>query len=149
MIETPETFDIELTTAAFGGDCIGRRDGEVVFVPFGLPSEQVRVELDQKKKDYASGHIVEILRAAPERTAPPCPYFGTCGGCQWQHATYETQLQIKRQVLVDQLTRIGGFAEAGELVRAPIGMIEPWGYRNHVRFSFGRKYGDVGYTYRA
>src|SRR5207253_1345107 len=54
----------------------------------------------------------------------------------------------KRQVLVDQLRRLGGFGEAEEMVRPPIGMLDPWGYRNHVRFSLGRKYGDVGYTYR-
>jgi 23S rRNA (uracil1939-C5)-methyltransferase len=55
---------------------------------------------------------------------------------------------MKRQVVVDQLRRIGHFSEADELVRTPIGMIDPWNYRNHIRFSLGRKYGDVGYTYR-
>lgn len=142
------TIDVDLTDVAFGGDAIGRVDGEVVFVPFGLPGERVRAELRAQKPQFATAEIVELLQSSDERVAPPCPYFGTCGGCQWQHARYEAQLAMKRRVVAEQLRRIGGFAGAEDLVRAPIGMVNPWEYRNHVRFTLGRKYGDVGYTYR-
>jgi 23S rRNA (uracil1939-C5)-methyltransferase len=150
MEDTQETHPIvlDLVDVAFGGDAIGRLDGEVVFVPFGLPGERVRAQLGQRKRDFARAELLEVLQAAPERVDPPCPYFGTCGGCQWQHATYPAQLAFKRKVVVDQLRRIGGFQDANDLVQPSMGMVEPWGYRNHVRFSLGRKYGDVGYTYR-
>lgn len=140
--------EIDVTDVAYGGEAMGRVDGQVVFVPYTLPGERVRAELRTQKRDYGKADLVEVLRPAPDRVAPRCPLFGACGGCSWQHAAYATQLLLKRQVVVDQLRRIGGMAEAEDLVREPIGMIEPWGYRNHVRFTLGRKYGDVGYTYR-
>jgi 23S rRNA (uracil1939-C5)-methyltransferase len=140
--------ELDLTDIAFGGAAIGRQDGEVVFVPYGLPGERVRVRPLRERRNYKEAELVEVLDAASGRLAPPCPYFGDCGGCQWQHADYSTQLAMKRKVVVDQLRRIGGFGGAEELVRSPLGMIEPWRYRNHVRFSLGRKYGDVGYTHR-
>jgi 23S rRNA (uracil1939-C5)-methyltransferase len=113
-----------------------------------LPGERVRVQARKTKKDYSQAQLLEVLSRAPERVAPICPHFGECGGCQWQHTTYDQQLAWKRKVVVDQLRRIGGFAEAEELVRPTVGMVDPWEYRNHVRFSLGKKYGDVGYTQR-
>lgn len=149
-MEQPEAEAIELalTDIAFGGAAFGRRDGEVVFVPFGLPDERVRVHIQRERRGYIEAALIDVLDPAPGRVDPPCPYFGRCGGCQWQHADYSTQLAMKRKIVVDQLRRIGGFADAEALVRPPVGMVDPWGYRNHVRFTVGRKYGDVGYTYR-
>jgi 23S rRNA (uracil1939-C5)-methyltransferase len=141
-------IELDLTDVAFGGSAIGRQEGEVVFVPYGLPGERVRVRALRERRNYKEAELLAVLDPAPGRVDPPCPYFGACGGCQWQHADYPTQLAMKRKVVVDQLRRIGGFASAEELVRPAIGMVDPWRYRNHVRFSLGRKYGDVGYTHR-
>lgn len=146
-VESP-VVEVDLERVAHGGALIGRVDGEVIFVPYGLPGERARARVSHRKKDFARGELIEVLRSAPGRVAPRCPHFGSCGGCSWQHADYAVQLNLKRGVVVDQLRRVGGMADAEELVRDPIGMIEPWEYRNHVRFSLGRKYGDVGYTYR-
>jgi 23S rRNA (uracil1939-C5)-methyltransferase len=148
--EQPEAavIEVDLDHVAHGGEIIGRIDGQVVFVPYALPGERARARVFTSKRDFARGELVEVLRPAPGRVEPRCPYFGTCGGCSWQHADYAVQLDLKRGVLVDQLRRIGGIADAEELVRLPIGMVDPWRYRNHVRFTLGRKYGDVGYTYR-
>jgi 23S rRNA (uracil1939-C5)-methyltransferase len=148
-IEDPnDPLELNLTDVVFGGDAIARHDGQVIFVPFGLPGERVQARLLHAKRDYATAELFEVLEAAPGRIEPRCPHFGVCGGCQFQHASYQTQLELKRHVVVDQLHRIGGIANAEELVAPAIGMIDPWGYRNHVRFTLGRKYGDVGYTYR-
>jgi 23S rRNA (uracil1939-C5)-methyltransferase len=141
-------IELELEEVAHGGEMIGRIDGQVVFVPYGLPGEVARARVVGAKRDFAKGELVEVLRPAPGRTVPRCPYFGSCGGCSWQHADYALQLELKRGVLIDQLSRIGRMEDAEELVRAPIGMVDPWEYRNHVRFTLGRKWGDVGYTYR-
>src|SRR5215208_4322298 len=99
---SPE-FELDLDEMAFGGEAIGRVDGQVVFVPYAIPGEEVRVAIERPKKGYARTRLLEVLRAAPERERPPCTYFGACGGCQWQHVTYSAQLSYKQHVVVEQL----------------------------------------------
>jgi 23S rRNA (uracil1939-C5)-methyltransferase len=137
-----------LTDLAHGGDSIGRLQGRVVFMPYGLPGETVRVELTEERRDFARGRIVEVLEASPSRVEPPCPYYGECGGCSLQHAEYSVQLGYKRRLIVQQLERIGRFDNAGELVRPTIGMLSPWEYRNHARFTVGRRFGELCFTKR-
>lgn len=144
----PDLLELDLSGVAFGGTALGRVDGEVVFVPYALPGERIQARVQRRRSDYVTADLVSVLTVSPARVAPRCPYFGACGGCQWQHAEYSAQLAMKRQTVVDQLRRIGGMADAADLVRHCIGMIEPWGYRNHVRFTVGRKYGELGYTHR-
>ena len=137
---------LELTGIAHGGEAIGRLDGRIVFVSHGLPGEEVEVELVEDRRDYARAQIVEVLRPSEERVTPPCPYFGTCGGCQWQHAAYPAQLRFKQQIVAEQLKRIGGFQDAGRHVLPTLGMQAPWHYRNHARFSVGRRFGELCFT---
>ncbi len=116
-------------------------------MPKGLPGEIVDVELVRDTADFARGEIVEIIRPSPERVAPPCPYFvAGCGGCQWQHAAYPAQLRFKREIVAEQLRRIGGFRDAEGLVLPTIGMVDPWHYRNQARFSVGRREGELCFT---
>ncbi|HEX3244429.1 MAG TPA: class I SAM-dependent RNA methyltransferase [Chloroflexota bacterium] len=140
--------EIHLDSFAFGGEALGRLDGRVTFVPYGLPEETVRARVVQDKKDYARAELIEVVDSSPDRTEPVCPMFGVCGGCQLQHATYDAQLEMKRQMVVEQLRRIGGFEDAEALTRPTIGMISPWEYRNHARFSVGRRHGELGFTQR-
>lgn len=142
----PET--IQLESFAFGGEALGRVDGRVTFVPYGLPGETVIASVTQDKKDYARAEILEVIERSPSRTEPVCPQFGVCGGCQLQHALYPAQLEMKRAAVVEQLRRIGGISEAEALTRPTIGMVSPWEYRNHARFSVGRRYGELGFTQR-
>lgn len=142
-----ERLTLHLDDIAHHGEAIGRRDGEVIFVAFGIPGEDVEVALYQKKRHYRRAHVNRVLTAAAERVVPPCPYFGTCGGCQWQHIAYPAQLAFKRHILAEQLRRIGGFADAADLVRETIGSPFPYYYRNHARFTVGRN-GDLGFTNR-
>ena len=146
-----EPIAVELTDAAFGGDAIGHLpDGRVVFVPHALPGEAAVVHLLLERRDFARGEIAALQRTAPGRVEPPCPYFKEgCGGCSWQHAEYALQLRLKQRIVADQLRRIGHFASVDELVRAPIGMLEPWNYRNQARFTVGRRFGELCFTYRA
>ena len=145
--------EVELTDAAFGGEAIGHLpDGRLVFVPRGLPGETALVRLQQERRDFARADLVQVQRPATGRVEPPCPYYQPgCGGCSWQHAEYALQLQLKHGIVVDQLRRIGRFSEteAADLVRPAIGMLEPWHYRNQARFTVGRKYGELCFTYRA
>lgn len=109
------------------------------------------VQLTENRKDYARGEAKTVLQVSPDRAEPPCPYFQAgCGGCSWQHARYEAQLALKRGIVVQQLKRIGRFADDAEaVVRPPIGMLEPWHYRNQARFTVGRKFGELCFTYRS
>jgi 23S rRNA (uracil1939-C5)-methyltransferase len=120
-----------------------------VFVPRALPGERGVVEVVQDRRDFARGELRDLLAASAERVAPPCDHYREgCGGCSWQHASYALQLSLKRSIVEDQLRRIGRFANADELVREPIGMLEPWHYRNQARFTVGRRFGELCFTYR-
>ena len=122
----------------------------MVFVPRALPGERGLIQLQDERRDFARGELVRLERLVPGRVEPPCPqYRQGCGGCSWQHADYSLQLQLKRQMVVDQLRRIGHFADGDELVRPPIAMLEPWNYRNQARFTVGRRFGELCFTLRS
>jgi 23S rRNA (uracil1939-C5)-methyltransferase len=125
------TIVLSLTDMAHGGDAVGRHEGQVVFVPLGIPGETVRVEIRERRRNVLRGHLLEVLDPSPERIDAPCPYFGRCGGCQWQHMRYEAQLHWKREIVRAQLRRIGRQEEP--VVLAMLGMADPWDYRNHVQ----------------
>ena len=125
------TIDLVLTDLAHGGDAVGRHEGQVVFVPLGIPGETVRVEIRERRRNVWRGVLLEVLHPSPERVAPPCPYFGRCGGCQWQHMRYAAQLTWKREIVRAQLRRIGRQQEP--TVLPMLGMADPWAYRNHVQ----------------
>lgn len=113
---------------------MGRHDGRVIFVPYGLPGELVRVEITQDKGRYAFARVAEVLEVSQDRTESRCPYFGParCGGCQWQHAAYSAQLRFKASIVADQLTRIGGFPDP--VVHPTVADPSGWAYRNHAQF---------------
>ncbi|MCL4260482.1 MAG: class I SAM-dependent RNA methyltransferase [Anaerolineales bacterium] len=127
-------FDLSLETLIYGGDAMGRLpDGRAVFVPFGAAGERVRVRLIEEKKNFARGEIVQILESSADRIQPRCKHFGECGGCHYQHLTYEKQLAVKTEILTDQLKRIGKIERPP--VRPMVACPTPWNYRNHIQFS--------------
>jgi 23S rRNA (uracil1939-C5)-methyltransferase len=144
-LEEPERVTLSLTGMAYEGHAIARLDDQVVFVEYGIPGEEAVVEIYKRNADFANGRVVEVLQASPDRIEAPCQYFGLCGGCHWQHITYERQLELKREVVREQLRRIGKFAE--QPVNQTIAAADPWGYRNHLRLSAGR-HGDIGFMRR-
>ena len=132
MSPVSEVVDLELTAMAHGGFALGRHAGRVVFVPYAIPGETVRVEIVETHDRWAQARLSEILVPSPQRVEPPCPYFGPerCRGCHFQHIDYEAQAEIKRQVVADQLARVGGLHRVQ--VHDIIAAAEPWSYRNHV-----------------
>jgi 23S rRNA (uracil1939-C5)-methyltransferase len=137
MVENRLQVSLSLTAMAHGGSALGRYQGKVIFVPYGLPGEQVAVEILEDKRRFARARLLEIQTAAPNRVEPPCPFFGECGGCQWQHANYSAQLAFKAAILRDQLSRLGKFADPP--VQDTIPSPDPWHYRNHVQFAVDRR----------
>ena len=144
-IEPPERVTLTLGEMTFEGGAIAHDDGRTIFVECGLPGETVIAELDRERAGVFHGRAVEVLDASPDRVEPECVYFGECGGCQWQHISYARQLELKREIVCQQLRRIGRFAEPP--VSPTVGCDNPWGYRNHIRFS-AKSRGEIGFVRR-
>lgn len=107
----------------------GPRGGMRAFIPYVLPGELVEAEIAEEHRGYCVARAASIENESESRAVPPCPWFGTCGGCQLQHATYPYQLQLKREMLVESLQRAGvGALPAIEILAGP-----PLGYRNRIR----------------
>jgi len=121
----------------YGGDGLARLPadehgrGKTVFMPFVLDGEQVEASLTEQKPGFARARVEKIVRASERRVEPQCPYFQRCGGCHYQHASYEHQLQIKAAVLKENLRRIAKLELDSELEIHPS---PAWNYRNRTRF---------------
>src|SRR5690349_23053282 len=89
-------FEVTVEKLVYGGDGLTRLDGRVVFTPFVLPGERILAAAEREKPGLVWARPLQVLQPAPERVAPPCPVFGRCGGCHYQHAPYEYQLAAKR-----------------------------------------------------
>jgi 23S rRNA (uracil1939-C5)-methyltransferase len=129
--------ELDLRVERYGaeGKGVSRVDGFVVFVRGGVPGDNVRGRLARVSKNFAEADIAAVVTPSTHRVAPRCRYFGTCGGCVWQHLAYPGQLEFKRQQVADALERIGGFP--GGVVEPTIGAGDPFYYRNKMEFSFG------------
>ena len=101
-----------------------------MFVPFVLEGETIEASIVEQKRGFARGRAENILQASPQRVEPPCPYFGRCGGCQYQHIRYEHQLEIKAAILKETLRRIAKLELETEITIHPS---QPWNYRNRTR----------------
>jgi 23S rRNA (uracil1939-C5)-methyltransferase len=132
--------ELSIEKLVYGGDGLARQDGRVVLVPFVLPGERVRAEVRRSKNDLLRGRVTETLEPSAERVTPECPFFLMCGGCQYQHARYEYQLEQKRDILREVLRRIGRIEYDGEI---EIVSAEPWEYRNRTQLHIGG--GCIGY----
>lgn len=123
-----------IESLAQGGDGVAHLpDGRAVFVSGACPGDEASIVLTEEHPRWARATMRDVIVPSPDRIAPPCPYFGACGGCQWQHIAYPPQLAAKRQTLIDTLTRIGGLSEppVADAVASPA----EYGYRNKVELS--------------
>jgi 23S rRNA (uracil1939-C5)-methyltransferase len=125
------TLDIE--SLAYGGDAIAHlEDGRTAFVHGAVPGDTVEAEVTEDRGRFVRAKTVSVVHPSPDRVQPPCPYFGVCGGCSWQHVAYHAQLDAKRRMVVDALARIGHIAEAEQLVASTVPSPAQYGYRNKV-----------------
>lgn len=133
---TSSRITVPVEKLVYGGDGLGRVDGQVVLVPFTLPGEEVEVAAFPGKGKVLRGRNARVLTASPFRVEPGCEYFGNCGGCQYQHAVYSYQLEQKAAILAETLRRLGRLS-----LPCPIETIsaEPWGYRNRIQLHVDRE----------
>lgn len=143
--EDQNVEELEVVELAPRGDGVGTgADGKPIYVAGAIPGERVRVRIYKRGRIYAGADLLGIVRPSPHRASPPCPMYGHCNGCQLQHVTIDHQLELKRQMVEGELRRTGGFADPP--VRPTIAAPDPWGYRNHARFTV--RHGTLGFVRR-
>jgi tRNA/tmRNA/rRNA uracil-C5-methylase (TrmA/RlmC/RlmD family) len=125
-----QTLTLQISDIAFGGEGVARFEDFVVFVPFVIVGETVEARVTEVKKNFARATLVHVVQPSPERVNPPCVYFGSCGGCQYQHMAYAEQLRIKQKQIADLFERVGKFPK--EVVAPVIPCPQPYGYRNRI-----------------
>ena len=121
---------MNVTEMAYGASALGRTEGQVVFVDDALPGERVIAEVASRKRNYLNTRAVEVLQPAAGRVVPPCPYVPMCGGCQWQHASYEAQVAMKARVFAETMRRAAVSVPVADVVPSD----EPLRYRIRGEF---------------
>ncbi len=116
-----DRFSLEIESVAFGGHGVGRVEGFVIFIPFTAPGDVVEIEIVERKKKFARGRVLKIIKPSIQRVQPLCHYYGQCGGCSYQHIHYESQLKIKRKQVEEAFLKIGRVAQppVAEVIPSP------------------------------
>lgn len=134
-------MNVRIEKLVYGGEGLGyaagpppQRAGKPVFVPFVLPGEIVAVVPTQETRKLIRALPEKILEAAADRVEPPCPYFTHCGGCHYQHLSYEQEVALKVEILRETLRRLGGIDWPGAI---PAATAAPWDYRNRIQLQLG------------
>lgn len=128
---SPSPIDLTIEKLIYGGEGLAHHDGSTIFVPFVLPSERVTVEPVERKKKFVRARLRQVLEPSPQRVPAPCPHFGACGGCNYQHVPYEVQLKYKEEILRETLRHLGKVDWPGEITDHAS---EPWHYRNRAQW---------------
>jgi 23S rRNA (uracil1939-C5)-methyltransferase len=134
---------LSIEKLVYGGDGLAHADGNTVFVPFVLPGEAVRAAEKSKKKKVVWAKLLEVTSASKERVAAPCPHFQVCGGCHYQHIAIAEQVRLKKEILRETLSRLGGISWDGAIQEHTA---QPYGYRNRAQWAVrGGKPRALGY----
>ncbi len=150
-VRVGQRLRVTIERLVFQGDGLGRLpDGRVVFVPYTAPGDDAEIEVKEIREDFVRADLVRVVAPAPVRASPPCRYFGNCGGCQWQHLDYASQLQWKREILQELLARLGKLDRSAAPVSAPIAPTGPWEYRARAQLKvFAGARLQIGFHQRA
>lgn len=142
MVEKNKEYILEIVSQGYEGEGIAKvNDTYPIFIEGALIGEKVKVKIIKVKKKFAYGKLIEVLEPSKERCTPNCKIYKRCGGCALQHTTYEEQLRFKYERVKDCISKIGKLD--GNLVKFPLGMEEPWRYRNKVQLPIGLVNGEL------
>jgi 23S rRNA (uracil1939-C5)-methyltransferase len=128
----PDELRLSIEKLVYGGDGLAHADGNTVFVPYVLPGEEVRAAVKSTKKKLIWGQLLEVTSASEQRVKARCPHFQTCGGCHYQHIAAGEQLRLKKDILRETLSRLGGITWDGPIQEHSA---EPYGYRNRAQWA--------------
>jgi 23S rRNA (uracil1939-C5)-methyltransferase len=140
---SPHFFEVTIERILPGGRGIAHADGRTVLVALAAPGDRLRIRFDRVKGSVAFASIVEIIEPSPQRVEPPCPYFGRCGGCDFQQLNYQAQLDAKVEIIRDCLRRLGGIENVPEfeITSAP----QEWHYRARAQWQYDAVLKRLGY----
>jgi len=141
MPRTDLPLTVKIDAIAFGGEGIARHEGRVYFIPFTAIGDEAEVRVRELKKNFGRAELVRLITPGPQRSAPLCPYYGPCGGCQYQHLDYAEELRIKSAQVAEALTRIGKVAQPNVLPIIPSPQV--YAYRNRITVHAGD--GKIGF----
>lgn len=141
-----DLVEVEVERILPGGLGFAHARGQTLMVALSAPGDRARVRVRSTKGRVAFASVEEVLAPGPARTEPPCPYFGRCGGCDFQQLTYEAQLRAKSEIVRDCLRRVAGVAEPGDVPVTPSPAV--WRYRSRAQWQYDRGSGALGYFER-
>lgn len=142
MVEKNKEYIFDIISQGYEGEGIAKIDNKYpIFIEGALKEEKVKVRIVKVNKNFACGKLMEVLEASEERVNPPCAIYKRCGGCKLQHASYKAQLDFKWERVKDCVSKIGKLDPS--IVKYPLGMENPWGYRNKVQLPIGLINGEV------
>lgn len=133
----PQINNLEITDIAAEGKSLGKYNDIVVFVPHTVPGDVVNVQINNKRRRFMEGYVVDYVERSPLRVEPFCKHYGECGGCKWQALPYPLQLEYKQRQVVDQLQRLGHI-DLPE-IEPIVGSEKTDYYRNKLEFTFSNK----------
>ena len=142
MIEKNKEYVLDIVSQGYEGEGVAKIDGTFpVFIQGALVGEKVKVKIIKAKKTYAYGKLIEVIAESKERCVAKCSIYKRCGGCKLQHSTYKAQLDFKYERVKDCIEKIGKLNN--DIVKYPLGMNEPWRYRNKVQLPIGMINGEI------
>lgn len=142
MVEKNKEYIFDIISQGYEGEGIAKIDNKYpIFIEGALKGEKVKVRIVKVNKNFAYGKLMEVLEASEERVNPPCAIYKRCGGCKLQHASYKAQLDFKWDRVKDYVSKIGKLDPT--IVKYPLGMENPWRYRNKVQLPIGLINGEV------
>ena len=124
--------DLKISALVHGGRGIGRHEGKAIFVPLTAPGDRVDCRVVKSKRRFVEAELCEVVDPSPLRREPPCPFFGSCGGCQWQHISYQEQACWKEKIFADLMTR--GKIVSNDRLKPIAPAQKEWNSRNRVQF---------------
>jgi 23S rRNA (uracil1939-C5)-methyltransferase len=142
-LKVGDIVEVTAERLAYGGDAVARYNGLAVFIPLAAPGERLRVQIVERKKNFARAVIERVLKPSPARREPPCRYFGDCGGCQLQHLSYQAQLEAKLGFVRDALERIGHIDWPHEI---RIQHAAEFGYRGRAQVKIDKDRRRIGFN---
>ena len=145
-VEAGDALEVTIERILPGGFGLAHAAGQTVFVALAAAGDRVRVRVAETRGKLAFASIEEVLEPSPSRVEPPCPYFGRCGGCDFQQLTYQAQLDAKVEIIRDCLRRIAQLAPPDEIPITP--SPDPWRYRSRARWQYDRDGERLGYFER-
>lgn len=142
LIEKNKEYILDIVSQGYEGEGIAKiNDTFPIFIEGALKGERVNVRIVKSKKNFAYGKLLEVIEPSLERCEAKCSIHKRCGGCKLQHSTYKEQLNFKFERVKDCITKIGKLDES--IVQFPLGMDEPWRYRNKVQLPIGMVNGEL------